>query len=66
VNSSVDAVAIVAATIVVLALIVLAAHAIKSDYQFTGSLKVAKRNPPPAKSPSGTAPASVTEIGRAS
>ena len=65
-NSSVDAVAIVAATIVVLALIVLAAHAIKSDYQFTWSLKVAKRNPPPARSPSGTAPASVTEIGRAS
>jgi len=66
VNSTDDAVAIVAFLIFALAVVAVAAWAIRSDYQFTWSLKVAKRNPPPAKSPSGTAPASVTEIGRAS
>ena len=65
-NSTDWAWAIASATIVALALVILAAWVVKSDYSVSGSFRIAKRNAPRPKSPSGTAPASVTEIGRAS
>jgi hypothetical protein len=49
-------------TAVVLVLAWLFVH---KDYQFTGSFRVSKRNPPrPPKSPTGTVPPNVTEISR--
>lgn len=48
--------------IIVIAVILLAVHAIRADYQVTGSFRISKRNPPQPRAPKAAEQATVTDI----